>query len=65
MLQYSEFVMTPSGWRRVSVKLDGRVVGDIREERDGYRYFPRRSKDGGLLFPTLSACKRSLENGGE
>lgn len=46
----------------VRVKLAGRVVGEIRPVTGGWRYFPKRSKVGGEIFPTLNACQRSLAN---
>jgi hypothetical protein len=49
------------GWRRVSIYLNGQVVGSIREERHGWRYFPKGQTIGGDLFLLLSDCRRSLE----
>jgi hypothetical protein len=45
---------------KVTVKLDGKLVGEIRQEADGFRYFPKGQKTGGELFSTLPACKKSL-----
>ncbi len=47
------------------VKLDGKLVGVIKRSGDdrgyGWRYFPKGDRIGGQVFPTLAACKRSLE----
>ncbi len=45
----------------ICVALDGKHVGQIKSEEGGYRYFPLFSLKGGELFPTLEACKASLE----
>lgn len=45
----------------VPVRLDGKVVGVIKNEKPGWRYYPKGQKQGGDLFPTLSECQRSLE----
>ena len=47
-----------------AVRLDGKVVGVIREfltEPRGFRYEPKGSKVHGELYPTLLGCKRSIE----
>lgn len=50
-----------AGWIRVL--LDGWYVGTIRPVSGGYAYFPKgcRSQSGDI-FPTLMACKNSLED---
>ncbi len=49
----------------VRVYLDGKQVGTIRELFSNtiplYLYTPKGSKTGGDTFPTLAACKASLE----
>lgn len=45
----------------VKVELDGRFVGVITLNREGYTYWPRGSSRHGEFYPTLEACKRSLE----
>jgi hypothetical protein len=45
-----------------TVKLDGKRVGFIRQDENGYAYYPVSTpKKGGDYFPTLAACKRSIE----
>lgn len=51
------------------VKLNGKEVGAIKRALNkgpgnatGYRYHPKGDKTGGDFFPTLDACKRSLED---
>lgn len=48
----------------VKVKLDGKHVGDIKEVKTisglAYQYFPKGSKVGGELYPSLQSCKQSL-----
>lgn len=52
---------------RVTVYLDGKPIGEIREVEHprsvypGFAYFPKGQKDGGDVFPTVEACKTSLE----
>lgn len=51
----------------VTVFLDGKHVGRIQRERihaGGFYYQPKGTlqKDRGEVFPTLDACKRSLED---
>jgi hypothetical protein len=45
----------------MKVRLDGKIVGSIHAFNGGFQYFPKGSKTGGELFPSLEACKRSLE----
>jgi hypothetical protein len=49
----------------VNVRLEGRFVGTMRRligANGGWRYHPLgRASDPGALFPTLDACKQSLE----
>ena len=54
MIEYTENVI---------VKLDGKVVGTIKEVPTGYQYFPKGSKTagGGVIFATLGDVKYSLE----
>jgi hypothetical protein len=49
----------------VIVLLDGKVVGEIRKDEDGHRYYPKGRKVGGESFATLTACKLSLEDNDE
>ena len=44
----------------LTVYLDGKAVGLIKHDLDGWRYYPRGHK-GGDAFPTLAQCKVSLE----
>lgn len=44
----------------VKVRLDGKVVGTIKKEIDGWRYYPKGQKVGGDLFKSLSLCQKSL-----
>lgn len=48
----------------VTVRLDSRVVGEIRMSLNprGFQYFPKGKNDiSGDVFSSLAACKRSLE----
>ena len=38
-----------------------KLVGYIKQETGGFRYFPAGG-NGGELFPTLNLCKKSLES---
>ena len=44
----------------ISVKLDKRIIGKIKQVNGGWQYFPKGSKRGGEVFSTESACKQSL-----
>jgi len=45
------------------VRLNGTVVGAIIESKKGFRYFPKNAgQKGGDFYPTLAACKQSLES---
>lgn len=48
--------------RRVGVYLLNRLVGRIHPVEGGWQYFPKGSKTGGEVHPTLDACKQSLED---
>jgi hypothetical protein len=50
---------TRRGWD-IDVRLDGTRVGVIRTFATGYQYKPTGGK-AGEIFPTLEACKASLE----
>ena len=44
------------------VVLDGRKIGKIKHDHDGYRYYPKgEHKSDAQAFPTLAKCKASLE----
>lgn len=45
----------------VEVCLEGKLVGRIKQWKDGWQYIPLGQKRGGEIFPTLEACKKSLE----
>lgn len=46
----------------IAVNLDGKKVGFIRHKENGYTYFPATTpRNGGESYPTLDACKRSIE----
>ena len=51
----------------VKVRLDGKVIGEIRREvfplpNGGWRYFPKGWKVGGELFSSLGKCQKSLSS---
>lgn len=52
-----------AGRLRVRVHLEGKYVGHIEQLSDGmWQYWPKGPKsEGGEKFPTLAACKQSLE----
>lgn len=45
----------------VKVHLNGKHIGSIRHDGGGWRYFPKGWTTGGDIYPTLAACKASLE----
>lgn len=58
--------------RNIRVYLDGRAIGTIRlvaakvldtgKVQSGYRYFPNGQREGGEVFDTVEACKKSLDD---
>jgi hypothetical protein len=48
----------------ICVKLDGRIVGHIKRDNQGWFYRPSGAITGKFSehFPTLAGCKRSLES---
>jgi len=47
----------------VAVFLDGKRVGQIKAwKSEGFRYYAKGFKDGGVVFPTVEKVKYSLEN---
>jgi len=46
----------------VSVRVEGKVVGEIRKVDGGFQYFPKGQSKGGEVLPTVQAVKRTLEN---
>mgnify|MGYP000084113199 CR=1 FL=1 len=44
----------------IDVRLDGKIIGDIRSVATGFVYKPKNHKPGDV-FPTVAAVKRSLE----
>ncbi len=53
MLTYEEII---------AVRLDGKIVGSIKQVRGGYQYFPKGSMTGGETFTSVQAVKLSLED---
>lgn len=46
----------------LKVRMDGRVVGEIRKVASGYQYFPKGRSEGGEVFPTVQAVQDSLRD---
>lgn len=44
----------------LKVRIEGRVVGEIRKVKYGYRYFPNGQSQGGEVFPTVSDVQHLL-----
>lgn len=44
------------------VKLEKKLIGEIRFLNPGFQYFPRGSKEGGGVLPSLNAVIKSLED---
>lgn len=44
----------------LQVRLDGRIIGEIRKVEGGYQYVPKGQKTGGDILPTVNAVQRSL-----
>lgn len=46
---------------RITVLLDGKIIGHIVTRTDGFQYMPKGSKTGGEILKSVSAVKKSLE----
>lgn len=46
----------------IDVRIDGKIVGEIKSVATGYFYKPTGSRKTGEVFETLAAVKRSLED---
>jgi len=44
----------------ISVILEKKTVGVIKQSKEGFQYFPLKSKNGGEVFKKLVDCKKSL-----
>ncbi len=43
------------------VKLDKKVVGEIRWDAGYHQYFPKGSREGGAQFTSLTDCIRDIK----
>lgn len=55
------YVLGKSGSGKIFVHLDGRNVGTISRTRGGDWFYKPKGGGRGADFPTLEACKASLE----
>lgn len=46
----------------IPVRIDGKRVGTIEPVDGGWQYFPKGSKIGGEILPTINAVQKSLES---
>ncbi len=61
MITYENNLKDSSG--SIFVLLEGRKVGKIQHDTDGYRYYPSGARTSDAqAFPNLAGCKASLEN---
>lgn len=44
----------------LTVKLEGKIVGHIKQVAGGYQYFPKGNKYGGEIFASKIDCMNSL-----
>lgn len=44
----------------ITVKLDKKIIGEIRPVTGGWQYYPKGMKKGGEVFENLSLCQKSL-----
>lgn len=61
MITYRNQNGSPKGKWNINVLLEGIIVGEIRKMATGYVYIPKGKRTGGETFPTLDACKASIE----
>jgi hypothetical protein len=47
---------------KIAVCLDGRPVGNIRQDRESFFYVPDGGKDDGVRHKTVALCKASIED---
>jgi RimJ/RimL family protein N-acetyltransferase len=62
MIEY-DFIDGPRGSWKISVKLDGKIVGAIKLVEGGFAYFPKGSRKGFAteVFKSVREVQRSLE----
>jgi hypothetical protein len=53
---------TPYSGIPISVLLNDKIVGHIKQVEGGYQYFPKGKKTGGPIFKAIREVKSSLEN---
>jgi len=46
----------------VTVKIDRKIVGEIKKTDNGFQYFPKGQKTGGQVYNTLGEVYKSLES---
>lgn len=46
----------------LDVRLEGKIVGEIRSVATGFQYFPKGQKKGGDIFPTIGKVIQSIVN---
>jgi hypothetical protein len=51
----------PCSKEPLKVRLDDRIVGEIRKVDGGYQFFPKGSKFSGDIFETVGEVQKSLE----
>lgn len=44
----------------IDVRLEGKIIGEIRTLANGFQYFPKGRRTGGEVFGDLKAIKQSL-----
>lgn len=51
MLEYEEIIR---------VRINNKLIGEIKKVETGWQYFPKGKKEGGEIFKDVRECKRSL-----
>lgn len=46
--------------KQMKVKLEGRLIGRVKQVGEGYQYFPSGKKTGGDVFTKIQDCINSL-----
>ncbi len=50
----------PCSKEPLKVRLDGKHVGEIRKVKDGFQYYPKGQKTGGVVFSNVAEVQNSL-----
>ena len=60
MIKYLYDTSKECGTYPLKVRLDGKLIGEIRKTEGGFWYVPKGQKTGGNVFATITLVQRTL-----